>query len=97
MNVRIILVSNIVLLLISLLCITLCSSVCSLFSSVCLSLLVIRYSSSNRQKCEHRYLGKRMTIRGLLEGIFVGCSNRKYYIVFIYKNQLLEYDKRKQK
>ena len=38
-----------------------------------------------------------MTIRVVLEGIFVGCSNRKDDIVFIYKNQLLEYYKRKQK
>lgn len=38
-----------------------------------------------------------MTIRGVLEGIFVGCSNRKDDIDFIYKKQLLEYYKRNQK
>ena len=96
MNDWIVLSSYITESLMNTLSITLCSSCLRSLSSLCLSLLVIRYNSSNRQKCEHLYLGKRMTIRGLLEGIFVECSNRKDDIVFIYKKQLLEYDKRKQ-
>ena len=83
MNVWIVLSSYITESVMNTLSITLCSSCLRSLSSLCLSLFVIRYSSSNRQKCEHLYLGKRISIRGLLEVIFAGCSDRVHVYLYV--------------